>query len=49
MFNTQHILYMVISAVLTALLLILAATRLKTQQQKDGFLRLFAIATVILH
>lgn len=49
MFNTQHILYMVISAVLTALLLILAATRLKAQQQKDGFLKLFAIATVILH
>jgi hypothetical protein len=49
MFNTQHILYMVISGVLTALLLIFAAKRLKTQRKKDGFLDLFAVLTVLLH
>lgn len=49
MFNTQHILYMVISGLLTTLLLIFAAKGLKTQCQKDGFLKCFAILTVILH
>lgn len=49
MFNTQHILYMVISGILTALLLIFAVKRLKNQTQKDGFLKLFAILTVVLH
>lgn len=49
MFNTQHILYMVISGVMTVILLLLAAKGLKKQRQKDGFLKLFAILTVLLH
>lgn len=49
MFNTQHILYMVISGGLTGLLLYFAAKHLKTQGLKDGFLKLFAILTVLIH
>lgn len=49
MFNTQHILYMVISAVLTAVVLLLAAKWLKKQWHKDRFLKFFAIATVLIH
>ena len=49
MFNTQYILYMAISAVVTALLLFLAAKWLKTQKQKDDFLKFFAVLTVLLH
>lgn len=49
MFNTQHILYMVISGVLTAILLFLTAKYLKKQQWKDVLLKFFAIATVLLH
>lgn len=37
MFNTQHILYMVISSVLTGVLLQLA-NRLKEQKNRDRFL-----------
>ena len=49
MFNTQHILYIAISGSLTALLLILATRLLKSQRQKNGFLKLFAVLTVLLH
>ena len=49
MFNMQHILYMAVSGGLTALLLFFAAKCLKTQRQKDRFLKLFAILTVLLH
>ena len=49
MFNTQHILYMVVSGVLTAIVLVLAAKWLKTEQCKNRLLKFFAIITVILH
>ena len=49
MFNLQHILYMVISAIITALLLWLCAKKIKTQWQKDLILKLSAIVTVIVH
>lgn len=49
MFNTQHILYMVISGALTVALLYWAAKRLQTLQRKDRFLSFFAIVTVALH
>lgn len=49
MFNTQHILYMVISGALTAVLLIMASKLLKERGQKDRFLKFFAILTVVLH
>ncbi len=49
MFNTQHILYMVISGVLTAVLLLLAWKFLKKQEQKDQLLKFFAILTVLIH
>ena len=49
MFNTQHILYIAISGSLTALLLILATRLLKSQRQENGFLKLFAVLTVLLH
>ena len=49
MFNLQHILYMVISAIVTALLLWLCAKKIKTQWQKDLILKLSAIVTVIVH
>jgi hypothetical protein len=49
MFNLQHILYMVISAIITALLLWLCAKKVKTQWQKDLILKLSAIVTVIVH
>lgn len=49
MFNAQHILYIAISGGLSALLLYFAAKHLKSQRQKDGFLKLFAILTVLIH
>lgn len=49
MFNTPHILYMVISGILTAVLLVLADRMLKLQHHKDRFLTFFAIATVVVH
>ena len=49
MFNIQHVLYMVLSGGMTALLLFFAFKWLKTPKQKDGFLKLFAVLTVLLH
>lgn len=49
MFNTQHILYMLISGLLTLLLLLWAAKTCIQQSQKDRFLKCFAILTVIIH
>lgn len=49
MFNTQHILYMVISGLLTVVLLMLFSRYAKTQKQKDGILKFFAIITVVIH
>ncbi len=49
MFNTLHIAYMVISAVVTAVILLLAGKWLKKQGQKDCFLKFFAVATVLIH
>lgn len=49
MFNTQHILYMVISAIVTVVLLMLFPRYAKTQRQKDGILKFFAIITVVIH
>lgn len=48
MFNTQHMLYMVISGLLTGMLLQLA-NRLKEQKSRDRFLLFFALATVAIH
>ena len=49
LFDVPHILYMVISALLTAGGLVAAAFFCKTQKQKDFLLRFSAIITVILH
>lgn len=49
LFDIYHILYMVISGLLTAGGLIAAAYFCKTQKQKDFILRCSAIITVILH
>ena len=49
MFNLQHILYMVISAVLTAALLFLASKKIKDQKYKNLLLKLSAVITVIIH
>lgn len=49
LFDIYHILYMVISGLLTAGGLIAAVYFCKTQKQKDFVLRLSAIVTVILH
>lgn len=49
MFNTQHILYMVISGILTVVLLALAARYAKDQKSKNCILKLSAIITVMIH
>lgn len=49
MFNTQHILYMVISGILTVVLLALAARLAKTDRSKNYILKFFAIITVAIH
>lgn len=49
MFNTQHILYMVISGAATAALLILAKRLAKTETAKNRILKFFAIITVVIH
>lgn len=49
MFDLTHILYMVISGAITALLLIAAAKRVKTQSGKDKILKISAVITVALH
>lgn len=49
MFNTQHILYMVISGAATAALLYLARRLAKTETAKNNILKFFAILTVAIH
>lgn len=49
MFNTQHILYMVISGILTAALLILARRCVRNENTKNKILQLSAILTVVIH
>ena len=49
MFNTEHILYMVISGILTVVLLYLAAHYAKDQKTKNFILKLSAIITVMIH
>ncbi len=49
MFNTQHILYMVISGLLTAALLVWAGRFLKEENKKCQFLKFFALITVAIH
>ena len=49
MFNTAHILYMVISAILSAGVLVLCYFKVKTERAKAIVLRFFAIITVVIH
>ncbi len=49
MFNTAHILYMVISFVISAGLLVLFGLTLKKQKYKNLILIIFAVLTVVLH
>ncbi len=49
MFNTQHILYMLISGIVTAALLTLSVKYAKNDEAKNRILKFFAIATVVIH
>lgn len=49
MFNLAHILYMVISAVITAVFLVLAGLFVKDEKYKKLVIRILALATVVLH
>lgn len=49
MFNLQHILYMVISGVLTIALLVLARIFARDDRSKNRILKFFAIITVVIH
>lgn len=49
MFNLQHILYMVISGILTVVLLALAGRFAKTEKSQNSILKFFAIITVVIH
>lgn len=49
MFNTQHILYMLISGILTIALLIIFGCFVKEENSKNRILRFFAIITVVIH
>ncbi len=49
LFDLSHNLYMIISSVLTAVILVLAYLFIKKQSYKDAFLKLWAIITVVIH
>ncbi len=49
LFDTAHILYMVISGLITALTLVLAGLFIKDEKHKETFLKVVAIVTIILH
>lgn len=49
MFNKQHILYIVISGILTVIGFILARKFAKDEKSKNSILKLFAIVTVAIH
>lgn len=48
-FDTTHILYIIISLLLTVLLLFVAKKYIKSQKNKTRFLRFFSVATFLLH
>ena len=49
LFDLTHILYMVISAIISIALLIIVAKFVKKEQHKECFLKWTAVITVILH
>ena len=49
MFNTQHILYIIVSGIFTAVLLTLARTCVRDEKNKNRILLLSAVLTVALH
>lgn len=49
MFNLQHVLYMVFSFGLTAVLLVWASLKVKNQCKKDLIVKISALSTVIIH
>ena len=49
MFNLQHILYIVISFILTVALLVLFSKYAKDDKTKNKILKFFAILTVVIH
>ena len=49
LFDTTHILYMVISAAVIAAALVAAALFLKTESAREKFLKVVAVVTVLLH
>ncbi|MBQ9762032.1 MAG: YwaF family protein [Oscillospiraceae bacterium] len=49
MFNEQHISYIVISGLLTAVLLVLARIFVKDERSKNNILKFWAILTVAIH
>lgn len=49
MFNSQHILYMIISGILTAALLTLAGMHIHDEKSKNRILLFSAVLTVVLH
>ncbi len=49
MFNLQHNLYMIISAIVTVLILVLAARFVKRQESKDLILKVSAVLCVLIH
>ena len=48
LFDLTHILYMVISAAISAVILVLAAKFLKSEDKKVGFLKIVAVIVGIL-
>ena len=49
MFNLQHVLYILTSGALTAVLLFLASKKTKARDKRDLFLKLSAVLTVVIH
>lgn len=49
LFDLPHILYMVISVVITGAIMVAAAFLLKNQKSKDSFLKFWAVITVVIH
>lgn len=49
LFDLPHILYMIISVVVTASILVVAKFFIKKQKSKDLFLRIWAVLTVVIH
>lgn len=49
MFGLTHILYMLVSAIVSALLLVVFAIKLKDRYAKEAVLKFFAVATVAIH